>query len=110
MAPPSSGLANHRSHMAVSPKIPLPPVTLMSLSMASIGFPTPGVAPAKLDFVANPNHCRIKSADKGAVKTAGPPEGQRVDMSPQVELRLEVQCQAVDEQDVEVERWLSPMR
>jgi hypothetical protein len=91
--------------MAVSPKIPLPPVALMSLSVGSVGFPAPGIVPppAKLDFVPNPNHCRINA--KKTIKKVKSPTDPRSDLSPRLELSLNIGCDTAEKQSPEIQLW-----
>ena len=89
--------------MAVSPKIPLPPVALISLSLGSVGFPAPGIAPAKLDFAANPNHYRINA--KRTIKKVKSPKDQGLDLSPRLELSLNIGCDTAEEQSAEIQLW-----
>jgi hypothetical protein len=89
--------------MALSPKLPRPPVPLMSLAMGCVGPPAPaGVTKSvKLDFAANANHYHANGNRK--IGKAKPPQGPRVDLSPRLELRLSVQCDVVQEQDSDME-------
>jgi hypothetical protein len=82
----------------------------MSLALGSVDVPAPRLVtrPAKLDFAANPNHYCANGS--GKVKKAKPRQGPQVDLSPRLELRLTVQCDAAEEQDAEMEWWLSVMR
>ncbi len=96
--------------MAVSLKIPLPPAPLMSLAPGSVDVAASAVVPkpVKLDFAANPNHYRVNG--NGKAKKSKPRQVPRVDLSPRLELSLSVQCEAAQEQDAEMEWWLSVMR
>jgi len=82
----------------------------MSLAVGSGDLPVPSLntRPAKPDFAANPNHYRVNG--NGKVKKAKPRQGPRVDLSPRRELRLDVQCDAAQEPDVEMDWWLWVMR
>jgi len=81
----------------------------MSLAMGCVGPPAKAAAKqVKLDFAANPNH--YHASGKGKLGQAKPPLGLRVDLSPRLELRLSVQCDAVQEQGAEMDWWLSVMR
>jgi hypothetical protein len=82
----------------------------MSLALGSIDVPAPRLCarPVKLDFAANPNHYHANG--NGKVRKAKPRQIPRVDLSPRLELRLDVQCDAVQEPDAELEWWLSVMR
>jgi hypothetical protein len=82
----------------------------MSLAVGSGDLSVPSLVarPAQLDFAANPNHYRING--NGKVKKAKPRQGPRVDLSPRLELSLNVQCDVVQEEDAEIEWWISAMR
>ena len=82
----------------------------MSLAMGCVGPPAKAAIAkqVKLDFAANPNHDHANG--KGKLRKAKPPLGPRVDLSPRLELRLSVQCDAVQEQGAEMDWWLSVMR
>ena len=82
--------------MARSHKLPLRLGPLMSLAMGSVDPLAKAAAKqVKLDFAANPNHYHANG--KGKLARAKPRD-PRLDLSPRLELRLNVQCE-VQEQD-----------
>ncbi len=89
--------------MAVLPKIPRLPASLMSIATGGVDFPAAAVVSKniKLDFAANPN--RYHTNGNGKVKKAKPLQGPRIDLTPRLELGLNVQCDVVQEQDSEMD-------
>jgi hypothetical protein len=80
----------------------------MSLSVASVCFPASGIVPppAKLDFAPNPNHYRT-NANK-TMKKAKSSKHPRLDLSPRLELSLDIVCDTAEEQNRDIQ--LSVMR
>ena len=89
--------------MARPPKLPLRLGPLMSLAMGSVDPHTPAVVTksVKLDFAASPSHYRANG--KGKIGKAKLGQGPRLDLSPRLELRLNVECDGVQEQDADME-------
>jgi hypothetical protein len=96
--------------MAVATKTALSPAPSPSVATGVPDLPVPRLnpEPVKLDFAANPTHYPVYGNVK--VKKAKPRQSPRVDLSPRLELSLNVQCDAAQEQDAEGEWWLSAMR
>ena len=99
--------------MAVSSKIPLPPVRLASpapkgLDRTIAGLMRPELLnlkcvaePAKLDFAPSPRQYRANGGQ--GIKKPKARLGPRVDLSPRLELSLNVQCDVAKDQDPALE-------
>jgi hypothetical protein len=90
---------------ASSNKIPLTLAPVLPLASGSIKLASPHLVPpvTKVDFAANPNHYRTNG--NGKVRKAKPQPGPRADQSPR--LSLNIQCDALQEQDAGMEWRLS---
>ena len=62
----------------------------------------------KPGFAPNPNTYHANG--HGKLKKAKPSQGPRVDLSPHLELQLNVECDVVQEHEADMEWWLSVMR
>ena len=91
--------------MAVATKTALSPAPPPSIA-GSVAHSAPAPKPLKL-VAASPNHDRVNR--NGNVKKAKS-QNPKADLSPRLELSLDVQCDTVGEQKAEIERWLSAMR
>ena len=87
--------------MAVVPKSALSPAPSPSIALGTADLPALRLVPkpVHLDFAANPNRY---PTNRNAGK-AKPPKSVRVDLSPRLELVLNVQCDAGQEEDPEME-------
>jgi hypothetical protein len=83
--------------MAVSAKIPLLPVVVHDIALPRLSLVP---KPLRLDFAANPNHHR---GNGKATESKLKKRAHGVDLSPRLELSLDVQCDAVQEPDPEME-------
>ena len=79
--------------MAVSSKIPLPPVIVHDIDLPTVAlFPKS----LRIDFAANPNHHRVNGK---ATKSKPQRRVVGVDMSPRLTLGLSVECESAQEHE-----------
>ena len=94
--------------MAVATKTAMSPAGSASIAAGKVALPAPAFTPkpVKLDFAASAKRHPVNGS--GKVKKVRP--NPRVDLSPQLKLSLDVECDTVGGQEAEIEWWLSAMR
>jgi len=95
--------------MAVATKTAMSPAGSASIAAGKVALPAPAFTPkpVKLDFAASAKRHPVNGS--GKVKKAKP-QNSRTDLSPRLELSLDLQSDTVGEQEAEIEWWLSAMR